>query len=273
MLLAIVLSHMFVYPPIRSYIKNEMRGKEVEFKLTNFLYENANFLIKDTVNIRAAYQGALMEMDKQARILNAKPDWNPKITKSDFDTYIVVIGESARRDALHACGFGIENTPFLSNIPRIQFNNYIAIGGDTNTSLSNTLVFNYFKNNNVGNNIIDLAKLAEFKTYWLSDQNEVGMFDSIVSGIGKKADYWHFLNFSGSKQALFDDTLLLPHIAQALQGENQDRKVIFVHLYGSHMPFCKRTQEQYDNFHINKKLSCYVQSIKQTDDLLKSMGL
>jgi len=270
-LVTIVLGHMFVYPPIKSYSRNEIRGKEATFGLTSFLYENANFLIRDTVNIRVAYQGALMELDKQARILNAKPDWNPQITKSDFDTYIVVIGESARRDALHAYGFGIENTPFLSKIPRIQFNNYIAIGGDTTTSLSNTLMLDYYKNNNFGNNIIDLAKLAGFKTYWLSDQNEVGMFDSIVSGIGKKSRSLAFLNFSGFKQALFDDTLLLPHIAQALQDENQNKKVIFVHSYGSHIPFCKRTQEQYDKFHINKKLSCYVQSIKQTDDLLRSI--
>jgi len=271
--LTIVVSHMFIYPPIKAYSKDAMRDKGDKFHLTDFLYGNANFLIRDTISIRTAYQGALMELDKQARALNAKLDWNPTINQADFDTYVVVIGESARRDALHAYGFAIENTPFLSNIPRIQFNNYIASGGDTVISLSNTLALNYHKNGNIGNNIVDLAKLAGFKTYWLSDQNEVGMFDSIVSGIGKKADYAHFLNFSGSKQAIFDDTLLLEPISQALQDESSNKKVIFVHLYGSHMPFCNRTQGKYDVFHVNKKLSCYVQSIKQTDDLLKDIYL
>jgi len=270
-LLSIIIGHMFVYPPIKAYSKNTMRDKGEKFHLTSFLYGNPNFLIRDTLSIRVSYKNALSELDKQARALNAKPDWNPQTTQTDFDTYVVVIGESARRDALHAYGFAIENTPFLSAIPRIQFNNYIAIGGDTVTSLSNTLVLNYHKNGNIGNNIVDLAKLAGFKTYWLSDQNEVGMFDSIVSGIGKKAHYTHFLNFSNSKETIFDDTLLLPHIAQALQDESEDKKVIFVHLYGSHMPFCNRTQGKYDVFYVNKKLSCYVQSIKQTDDLLKEI--
>jgi len=270
-LVAIVASHMFIYPPIKVYSKNAMRDKGESFHLSSFLYGNANFIIRDSISIRTSYKSALMELDKQARALAAKPDWNPDIAQTDFDTYVVVIGESARRDALHAYGFAIENTPFLSNIPRVQFNNYIAIGGDTIISLSNTFVLDYHKNGNMGNNIVDLAKLAKFKTYWLSDQNEVGMFDSIISGIGKKADYAHFLNFSGSKQALFDDSLLLPHIAQALQDESQAKKLIFVHLYGSHMPFCNRTQGKYEVFHVNKKLSCYVHSIKQTDDLLKDI--
>jgi len=270
-LLAIVISHIFIYPPIKAYSKNVMRDKGETFHLTDLLYKNANFLIRDTIGIRIAYKSALSELDKQARALNAKPDWNPQTTQTDFDTYVVVIGESAQRDALHAYDFTIENTPFLSAIPRIQFNNYIAIGGDTVTSLSNTLVLNYHENGNIGNNIVDLAKLAGFKTYWLSDQNEVGMFDSIVSGIGKKAHHTHFLNFSNSKETIFDDTLLLPHIVQALQDKSEDKKVIFVHLYGSHMPFCNRTQGKYDEFYVNKKLSCYVQSIKQTDDLLKQI--
>jgi len=272
-LVAIVSSHMFIYPPIKTYSKNAMRDKGESFHLSSFLYENANFIIRDSISIRTSYKSALMELDKQAHALEAKPDWNPQTTQTDFSTYVVVIGESARRDALHAYGFAIENTPFLSNIPRIQFNNYISAGGNTTISLSNTFVLDYHKNENMGNNIVDLAKLAGFKTYWLSDQNEVGMFDSMIGGIGRKADYAHFLNVTSSKQdlALLDDNLLLPHISQALQDANQNKKLIFVHLYGSHMPFCNRTQGKYEVFHVNKKFSCYVQSIKQTDDLLKNI--
>jgi len=271
-LITLVISHMFIYPPIRAYLKDEGRDKGEKFHLVDFLYKNTNFLIRDAVNIRIAYRDALIELDKQDRVLNATPEWNPQeVIDTGFDMYVVVIGESARRDALHAYGFGIENTPFLSNIPRIQFNNYIAVGGDTVTSLSNTLVLNYHINNNAGNNIVDLAKSAGFKTYWLSNQSEVGIYDSLVGGIGKKSDYSYFLNFSTTKNSVLDDNLLLTHITQALEDKSQDRKVIFVHLYGSHMHFCKRTQGSYDVFHVDKKLSCYVQSIKQTDALLKEI--
>ncbi|AUZ16689.1 hypothetical protein AL507_20035 [Providencia stuartii] len=43
------------------------------------------------------------------------------------------------------------------------------------------------------------------------------------------------------------------------------KKLIVVHLIGSHSPFCKRISNKYDKFYKSKDLSCYVQSIKNTD--------
>lgn len=42
--------------------------------------------------------------------------------------------------------------------------------------------------------IIDLARSAGIKTYWLSNQGMVGKFDTPVSAIGRKADKAIFLN-------------------------------------------------------------------------------
>jgi len=270
-LLLVFVGQLLLFKPVKIYAGPYFKGSDERFSLIDVVYNSDNFLLRDAVNIHAAYQGAMDELAKQAKILKAKPDWQPTMVSNEFDTYLVVIGESARRDALHSYGFKIANTPFLSGTPRIQFNNYISVGGHTVTSLSNKLVLDYRNNGNVGNDIVSLANLAGFETYWLSNQYEVGVHDSIVGGIGKKAKNYYFLHAANAKNVVQDDALLLPHINKALNKKGKNKKVIFVHLYGSHMSFCGRTGDKYDVFHINKKLSCYVQSIKQTDDLLKSI--
>jgi len=267
-ILIIIAVYVVFYSPFRTYSANVLKNKEEKFEFSNIIYKNTNFIFRATINIWFEYQRALRELTRQADIMDTRSDWNPQRVDSEFDVYVVVIGESARRDALHAYGFSIENTPFLSNTPRIQFNSYISAGGNTTSSLSNMFIPDFYDHGSTANNIVDLAKLAGFKTYWLSDQSGAGKFDSLVSGIGKRADYAHFINRANTKNRSYDDHLLLPHIAAALEDESAATQVIFVHLYGSHMPFCRRTDNDYDVFFVSRNISCYVQSIKQTDDLL-----
>ena len=37
------------------------------------------------------------------------------LENSRYDDYVIVLGESARKDYHHAYGYPIENTPFMSN--------------------------------------------------------------------------------------------------------------------------------------------------------------
>lgn len=52
---------------------------------------------------------------------------------------MVVIGESARRDALGAFGGHWDNTPFASSVNGLIFADYIAASGSTQKSLGLTL--------------------------------------------------------------------------------------------------------------------------------------
>jgi len=266
-LTAIVILHIFIYPPIRIIKKQSIN----ELSLINFMRSNGNFLISYPVNVYFAYCDALYEISRQKKIINAKSDFKPQVSNTEFDTYVVVIGESARRDAHHAYGFKIENTPFLSNIPKLQFNNYIAASGSTNHSLTNTLFLHYLKGSNVGNNVVDLANLAGFNTYWLSNQFEAGSHNGAIGAIGQKAKRYKFLNSANADNISNDDINLMPFVADAINDQINNKKVIFVHLYGSHFPFCKRTKNKFDVFYVDKNLSCYVHSIKQTDALLQEI--
>lgn len=59
--------------------------------------------------------------------------------KPKYHTYVVVIGESARRDALGAFGGHWDNTPFASSVNGTLFTDYVAASGSTQKSLGLTL--------------------------------------------------------------------------------------------------------------------------------------
>lgn len=67
-----------------------------------------------------------------------------------------------------------------------------------------------------------------------------------------------------------NDNILLPFIRSAIN-LNKGNKLIIVHLIGSHPPACARTNENYDTFYKSTELSCYIQSIKDTDNLLATI--
>ena len=59
--------------------------------------------------------------------------------------------------------------------------------------------------------------------------------------------------------------------AQVLATDRSQPQLIVLHLMGSHPQACDRTQGKYETFVQSKETSCYLYSIKQTDDLLKKI--
>ena len=190
----------------------------------------------------------------------------PKVANK-YDTYVIVIGESVRRDFMNNYGFPIKNTPFASSVNGIFFNNYISAASSTQPSLTRSLSLYP----NINNDIITLVKKSGFKTHWISNQGFVGMHDGSVASIGRRSNSYFFLKKMTSKDDLVSlDTDLLTEFKSVLKIPS-DKKLIVVHLMGSHSPFCKRTNGEYDVFFKSEKLSCYVQSIKNTDNLLSDV--
>ncbi|WPA90584.1 phosphoethanolamine transferase [Providencia zhijiangensis] len=186
---------------------------------------------------------------------------------NQYDTYVIVIGESVRKDFMQEYGFKIQNTPFMSSIDGIFFTNYISAASSTQPSLTHSLSL-YPR---IGNNIMTLANKAGFDTYWLSNQGFVGEYDGSVAAIGRRANNSFFIKRGSSDDKLISpDVALLPEFKLALKSKGS-KKLIVVHLMGSHTPFCTRTEGQYDYFYQNQKFSCYVQSIKNTDKLLSEI--
>lgn len=264
--LALFITFIFIITsvtwPIKSFMNNGSYDIEIKLPILRFFND-----------IKKHYDSVKIENEWINVELKKKDNWDP-IKQEQYDNYILVIGESVRRDFMQSYGFPINNTPFLEKSPVIQFNNYISAAPSTLFSLppSLTLTDKNTNNTELQNNIITLAKKAGLNTYWLSNQGSMIGSDSIISTIGKRADTYHFLSKGDyHNNGLTTDNDLLPDIQKALSNNNEKNKLIVVHLIGSHSQACARTQDKYDDFFQSTELSCYIQSIKNTDKLLENI--
>jgi len=216
-------------------------------------------------------------------VKTAEPStWAPVVAAGGPETIVMVIGESARRDFMSAYGFEINNTPWMASAPGKLFTNYISAGPSTVISLVHTLYGrdaegdrfirgSYLEKSTIqyNNSVVRLLSRAGYKTEWISNQRFFGENDSPISLAGQHSDRYYFAKRGEPGDEKKKDTLLLPHIAIALG--RHERKAVFIHLNGSHPNACERTGGQYDRFYRNHELSCYVQSIRNTDALLETI--
>ena len=75
-------------------------------------------------------------------------------------------------------------------------------------------------------------------------------------------------SYNNSKESYDDE--LLPQITAAIKAP-QAKKLIIIYLIGSHPRSCVRTDNHYDIFYKSEEISCYIQSIKNTDHLLATI--
>lgn len=198
---------------------------------------------------------------------------------SRYDDYILVIGESARKDYHHAYGYPAENTPFMSSANGVLIDGLTAGGTNTIASLKLMLTKPNTEKweGDYGLSMVDLVKSAGIKTYWLSNQGYIGTFDTPVSSLANKSEEKFFLKSGDSFNQNISDFELLPKFEQIIEQKATGKRFIVVHLYGSHPISCDRLTDypkMFDDEKIGKKyanVNCYVSSIKKTDEVLKRL--
>ncbi|GEK13721.1 phosphoethanolamine transferase [Aliivibrio fischeri] len=234
---------------------------------SNFRYSPISFIYDwyDSYKKYYIYSNEIMEQR------NNKPTWTLLNTSSEKKNYILVVGESVRKDYMNAYGFPLENTPFMSSANGMQWNNFLSPGPNTFTSVIRFLTLNDGKNVQLNNNIITLANMAGIETYWLSNQGKMGVFDTGISALAHYSDKTIFTKTGSFNDSNVYDSALLPYVKEALSSD-ANSKLIIVHLIGSHPLFCDRVEGNVEFDFSGDKISCYVQSIKQTDNLLSSIN-
>lgn len=231
--------------------------------------------LKETVNSTVK----IVDEVQKLKEMSQSDNWGKStLENSRYDDYVIVLGESARKDYHHAYGYPIENTPFMSNSKGTLIDGFRSPGTNTVASLRLMLTLpNKEKwEPNYDLSLIDLIKSAGIKTYWLSNQGMLGEFDTPVSSLASKSDETIFLKKGGSFNSTnFSDFDLLPKFAQVLEDPTQGKRFIVLHIYGSHPLACDRVEDYpkiYKDEEIDPKygyLNCYVSSIKKTDEFLK----
>ncbi len=219
------------------------------------------------------YYSEKKELEQAASI---SPPWKILSVSPKYKNYVLVIGESARRDYLSTYGFELKTTPFLDSANGYINRGYISAAPATYHSLLKTL---YLKKKNeqtqkqdYSYNIITLAKAAGIKTNWLSNQGSIGKYDTIASRLGVSADFHFFTKKGGFNTAETDDFKLLDVFSSSLKDKSENTRLFVLHLMGSHQQFCERLNEDEKKYtFINEKMSCYVNTILKTDRLIEKL--
>jgi glucan phosphoethanolaminetransferase (alkaline phosphatase superfamily) len=239
------------------------------FSLLNASYPAFRF-VKDLTLINMTVN---KEHQRMQDLATKQDNWHVIAVKPTHQVYVVVIGESARRDALGAFGGQWDNTPFASHVKGVLFQNYQSAASSTQQSLGLTLTLvDKDAQPQYQNNIVTLAKRAGFHTYWFSNQGQLGHYDTAIASIAKRADNVQFLKNGNFKSQDTQDTDLLQFTNDALNENTDSPKLIVYHLMGSHPKACERTHHKYVTFVDNEEVSCYLYSITQTDNFLASLN-
>lgn len=250
------------------------KAKIKPWKNKTYVLLSCAFLVialEPTLFVRKLYSAGEVTKEQLAELdkYSAKSSWQKSDRTGVPTDYILIIGESARKDYFHSYGYPVENTPFLDNNFTVKVDGMKSGGTYTIGSLTNMLTVpdkDKWKPR-YDRSIIDLARSAGIRTYWLSNQGMVGKFDTPVSAIGRKADKAIFLNKGDYSEKNISDFALLKPFKQILDQKTDQSRLIILHTLGSHPDVCKRIldiKNPYTTWDKNLSyVACYVTSIKK----------
>lgn len=259
-------------------------------KFSVHFYKNKIFLAAITVFllwsmgplkfVTETYTASIKVQDELSRLNNLALDsqWGTStLAESKYDDYVLIIGESARKDYHNAYGYPADNTPFMSTSKGTLIDGFTAGGTNTIASLKLMLTKPDTKTweGNYALNFVDLIKSAGIKTIWISNQGYLGQFDTPISAIANQSDEKIFLKSGDSLNSNTSDFALLPKFTQVLEQPAQGKRFIVLHLYGSHPITCDRLSDYeklYSDYDIDEKyynVNCYASSMKKTDEVIK----
>ncbi|EFN5054447.1 phosphoethanolamine transferase [Escherichia coli] len=209
---------------------------------------------------------AAKEHQRLLSIANTVPYFQLSARDTGIDTYVLIVGESVRVDNMSLYGYTRSTTPQVeAQRKQIKLFNQ-AISGAPYTALSVPLSLTAdsvlsHDIHNYPDNIINMANQAGFQTFWLSSQSAFRQNGTAVTSIAMRAMETVYVRG-------FDE-LLLPHLSQALQQNTQQKKLIVLHLNGSHEPACSAYPQSSAVFQPqDDQDACYDNSIHYTDSLL-----
>ena len=194
-------------------------------------------------------------------------------------TVIVVIGESASRDYMHAFtpDFPYEDTPWLdSQLGNPDFNvftNAYSSWSQTVPVLQRALTEQSQYNDKEffeSTSIIDVAKKSGYTTYWFSNQGRYGQYDSAITLVAKTADRAEWTDDSYNFSDKYDDTLLW-YLTQVDPNTNN---FIVLHIMGSHIYYNNRYPTEFNQWHGDSEVTSpesYANSIHYTDYILSQV--
>lgn len=213
---------------------------------------------------------------------------NVKHEIKEKELYVIILGESTSRKHFNLYNnYYRETTPFLNSIKDdlFVFNDVISPHSYTIGSLSKALTLGNYEDpeGKYKGSILQLFNQAGFSTYWISNQRPVGIMDTHITKIGLGADKSFFFNTKHTDEnTVYDDKLVEKMYEIIKEKEKKDKKVIFIHMLGTHMRYENRFPAMNNYFKdlpitefktdkAYKTINAYDNAVRYNDKLLKEI--
>jgi len=200
-----------------------------------------------------------------------------KTTPNRISNVVFIIGESLQRNFMSLYGYYLPTTPNLQALEQsgnlIAFSDVVSPGAKTNDVLKYVLNFGNYESEkqrpwSANLDIVNLARLANYETFWISNQERYGQWAVASGASAQMTDHSDFTNqIPVYKYAYSLDEVLLPSIrnfksgakrsplarkdessAAEVNGTQKKDKFFILHLMGSHPSYEFRYPKSFAKF-------------------------
>ncbi|UVM47835.1 phosphoethanolamine transferase CptA [Pseudomonas sp. B21-015] len=167
-------------------------------------------------------------------------------------TLVLVIGESTNRQRMSLYGYPRETTPELDKLKDqlAVFDNVITPRPYTIEALQQVLTFADEENPDLyltTPSLVSMMKQAGYKTFWITNQQTMTKRNTMLTTFSEQADEQVYLNNNRNQNAAQYDGDVIEPFNKAL-ADAAPRKLIVVHLLGTHMSYQYRYPSTFNKF-------------------------
>ncbi|EJN25032.1 putative membrane-associated, metal-dependent hydrolase [Pseudomonas sp. GM78] len=167
-------------------------------------------------------------------------------------TLVLVIGESTNRQRMSLYGYPRQTTPELDKLKDqlAVFDNVITPRPYTIEALQQVLTFADEENPELylsTPSLVAMMKQAGYKTFWITNQQTMTKRNTMLTTFSEQADEQVYLNNNRNQNAAQYDGDVIEPFNKALT-DAAPRKLIVVHLLGTHMSYQYRYPATFDKF-------------------------
>ncbi|MBS0193795.1 MAG: phosphoethanolamine transferase [Proteobacteria bacterium] len=163
--------------------------------------------------------------------------------------FVLVIGEASRRDHWQLFGYARPTTPELEKTANlVPITDLDSAWPESITAIPMILTrkpatissYTWWKEAS----ILRAMKEAGYETYWISNQQAIGKYDSPVSTFAFEADHEMFLNHASWSVPGAYDEVLLQALRDVLHDSNRNLFIV-LHMMGNHQSYDYRYPDAY----------------------------
>jgi heptose-I-phosphate ethanolaminephosphotransferase len=293
----LVIPYIFIYYLALKHPPNITKQKNSIYIVAAVLLYSIIFISENLINHRLIRKGipqtskALISFNNEMRTYKAlklRKVNNIEVKLKTSDQYphvfVLIIGESCNRNHMSLYNYHRKTTPHLDN------RRDIIVYTDVVSPYSNTIgaLLTALTESNIDNkkdydksiSLIDIFHSLGYKTFWLSNQTPIGVWDNAIYNLAKTSDICVFVNNSANTS--FESTYLFSHDEKLFQpfrhslSDTAKNKFIVIHLMGSHSKYAKRYPPNFNKFNFannnkEKTINEYDNSIFYNDFVVDSL--